>query len=152
MFCVTARIFQDILEHSQTSPCSVTSILSPFSFVSCPGSSVLLHTFLLYTFCTYFFNFFLLSSKFFLTDYATFSCQLLPYYVFRKRGPQEQWVHFHFEPGISVSQHLLKVSKHRNHSWFFHCCPKPQIYTNEKCTDFFKQCEYLYRISHCFIL
>ena len=57
--------------------------------------------------------------------------------VFRKTDPEQQWVHFHFEPGISVSQHLFKDSKQRNHSWFFHCCSKPHVHTNEKCTDFF---------------
>lgn len=79
-----------------------------------------------------------LLSTFLLTDYATFSCQLLSCCVFRKRDPQQQWVHFHFEPGISVSQHLFKDSKQRNHSWFFHCCSNPHVHTNEKCTDFLK--------------
>lgn len=115
------------LEHTQISLCSVTFFLSSFP-ISCPSPSASRH--ILYPLL------WLLSTSL-LTDYISFSCHLLSSCVFRKRDPQQQWVHSHFEPGISVSQHLFKDSKHGDHSWFFHCCSNPHVHTNEKCTDFF---------------
>lgn len=122
-FCATVQSFWNILEHTQTSLSSVMLLLSAFSPAPCPSPSASLHILwhpLLKPLST---------SLQILPDYATCSGRLLSSCVLRRQGSQEQWVHFHCDPGVSLLQHL---NKHRNHSWFFHCCPNLPAYTNEK--------------------
>lgn len=67
----------------------------------------------------------------------SFSHQFLSRCVFRERGHMNS-ESVYFCSGYVYLSYLFKVSKHRNHSWFFHRGPYPQAYTNEKCTVFLK--------------
>lgn len=87
------------------------SLLSP----RFPIADLHLHS----TFCSLFFSPFILTSKFFLTYYTTFSCQLLFHCVFRKRDHVSTGCVYIFELDMSILQHWFRVSQHRNHSGVF---------------------------------
>lgn len=115
MFCLTVQSFQDILEPNSNVPGFQFPLVS-FSLLSpLPIPDLHLHS----TFGSLFFSPFILPSKFFLTYYTTFSCQLLFHCVFRKRDRVSTGCIYIFELDMPILQHWFSVSQHRNHSGFF---------------------------------